>query len=44
MLVWNFLKRFAAKQGKTIYQIKHELLLNYLKSELKYPSIKMKVI
>ena len=44
MLVWNFLKRLAVKIGKTIYQVKHELLSDYLVSELKYPSIKMKLV
>ena len=44
MLVWNSLKRFAVKTGKTIYQVKHELLSDYLVSELKYPSIKMKLV
>ena len=44
MLVWNFLKRFASKIGKSIYQVKHGLLSKYLTDELKHPSIKMKVI
>ena len=44
MLVWNFLKRFASKIGKSIYQVKHGLLSKYLTDQLKYPSIKMKVI
>ena len=44
MLVWNLLKRFATKIGKSIYQVKHGLLSKYLTDELKHPSIKMKVI
>ena len=44
MLVWNLLKRFATKIGKSIYKVKHELLSKYLTDQLKYPSIKMKVI
>ena len=42
--VWNLLKRFASKIGKSIYQVKHELLSKYLTYQLKNPSIKMKVI
>jgi len=44
MLVWNFLKRLSVKIGKTIYQVKHELLSDYLGSELKYPSIKIQLV
>ena len=44
MLVWNHLKKIATHTGKTIYQLKHQLLSEYLVSELKYPSIKMTVI
>ena len=44
MLVWNLLKKIATKIGKSIYQFKHELLSKYLTDQLKYPSIKMKVI
>ena len=41
MLVWARLKHLAYKAGKTIYQIKHEQLSNYLISELKNPSVPM---
>ena len=41
MLVWNHLKRFAFQAGKTIYQLKLGLLSDYLKSQLKNPSILM---
>lgn len=44
MLVCNFLCILSVKIGKTIYQVKHELLSDYLGSELKYPSIKIKFI
>jgi Transposase DDE domain len=41
MLVWNHLKRLAFQAGKTIYQRKLGLLSDYLKSQLKNPSIPM---
>ena len=44
MLVWNFFKRLAVKLGKTIYKIKHELLSDYLRKELKKLTIKFKAI
>ncbi|NEP83100.1 MAG: transposase, partial [Okeania sp. SIO3B3] len=44
MLVWNYLKIQARKIGKTIYQIKNELLSNYLINEIKYPAIKFKIL
>ena len=44
MLVWNYLKKLANVLGETIYQMKHKLLSKYLVSELKFPSIKMKLI
>ncbi|NEQ76689.1 MAG: transposase [Okeania sp. SIO2C9] len=44
MLVWNNLKKLAYILGKTIYQLKHQLLSKYLVSELKYPAIKMTAI
>ncbi len=44
MLVWNFFKRLAVKIGKTIYQVKHELLSDYLLQELKNPTIKFRGI
>ncbi|NER07872.1 MAG: hypothetical protein F6K17_37640 [Okeania sp. SIO3C4] len=44
MLVWNHLKKIATLTGKTIYQLKHQLLSEYLVSEPKYPTIKMTVI
>ncbi|MBD2196459.1 MULTISPECIES: IS701 family transposase [Calothrix] len=41
MLVWVRLKNLAYKTGQTVYQIKHNLLSNYLIQQLKRPSIPM---
>ncbi|ACC80830.1 hypothetical protein Npun_F2240 [Nostoc punctiforme PCC 73102] len=41
MLVWVRLKNLAYRTGQTIYQIKHNLLSNYLIQQLKCPSILM---
>jgi hypothetical protein len=41
MLVWVRLKNLAYSTGQTIYQIKHNLLSNYLIQQLKRPSILM---
>jgi hypothetical protein len=41
MLVWNQLKRLAFQLGNTIYKLKSGLLSDYLKSQLKNPSIPM---
>ena len=41
MLVWVRLKNLAYTTGQTIYQIKHNLLSNYLIQQLKRPSILM---
>jgi hypothetical protein len=41
MLVWHHLKRLAFQAGKTIYQLKFGLLSDYLRSQLKHPSIPM---
>jgi hypothetical protein len=30
--------------GKTIYQLKSELLSNYLKKELKYPALRLALV
>lgn len=40
LLVWTFMKKQAQKLGKTIYQIKHGLLDDYMKQQLKSPNIK----
>ena len=39
MLVWLRLKNLAYKTGETVYQIKHNLLSNYLIEQLKRPDI-----
>lgn len=44
ILVWTFLKKTARSMGKTIYQLKSELLSNYLKQELKYPAIRLALV
>ena len=41
MLVWLRLKNLAYKTGETVYQIKHNLLSNYLIEQLKRPDIMM---
>ncbi len=40
-LVWVRLKEVATQTGQTIYQLKHGLLDDYLRQQLKNPSIKM---
>lgn len=39
LLVWTRLKSIAYKTGKTVYQIKHEMLSSYLIEQLKHPSV-----
>ncbi len=41
LLVWSRLKSLAYQSGKTIYQIKHGLLHDYLVVQLKNPSVQM---
>lgn len=41
ILVWTFLKKKAYLVGKTVYQLKHELLSEYLKKELRFPTLKL---
>jgi hypothetical protein len=41
MLVWIRLKQVAQDSARTIYQVKHGLLSEYLRQQLKSPSIKM---
>ena len=41
ILVWVQLKRLAQQSGKTIYQLKFGLLSDYMRSQLKQPSIRM---
>ena len=44
ILVWSFLKKTARLMGKTIYQLKSELLSDYLKKELKYPALRLALV
>ncbi|GCL39106.1 hypothetical protein SR1949_42280 [Sphaerospermopsis reniformis] len=44
MLVWLRLKNLAYNTGQTIYQIKHNLLSNYLIGQLKRPDIAMSMV
>jgi hypothetical protein len=41
LLVWTRLKTIAYQSGKTVYQIKHGMLSNYLIEQLKHPSVPM---
>ena len=41
LLVWIRLKTLAYETGRTVYQIKHGLLHDYLVQQLKSPAIKM---
>lgn len=41
-LVWVRLKALAAQTGRTVYQLKHGLLDDYLICQLKNPSLKMR--
>jgi hypothetical protein len=41
MLVWVRLKQVAHETGQTIYQVKHGLLSDYLRQELKSPRVRM---
>ena len=44
MLVWKLLKRLAVKIEKTIDQVKHELLSDYLSQKFKKPTIIFRTI
>lgn len=39
LLVWNCLKKNAYATGKTVYELKHRLLDNYMRQQLANPSI-----
>lgn len=41
MLVWSRLKHLAYQSGRSVYQIKHGLLDDYLVGQLKNPSVQM---
>jgi hypothetical protein len=44
ILVWNHLKNLSYLTQKTIYQLKTELLSDYLAQELKFPSVRMQLV
>ncbi len=44
MLVWHHLKRLAFQSHTTIYQLKSGLLSDYLRTQLKSPSIPMLLV
>jgi hypothetical protein len=44
LLVWTFLTKMAQIVSQTVYQIKANLLSDYLRQELKYPSLKLRFI
>lgn len=41
LLVWSRLKTVAYQTGKTIHQIKHGMLSDYLIEQLKHPSVQI---
>ena len=41
MLVWVRLKQVAYETGQTIYQVKHGMLSDYLRQQLRSPSVQM---
>jgi hypothetical protein len=41
LLVWVRLKALAAQTGRTVYQLKHGLLDDYLMQQLRNPSLRM---
>jgi len=41
LLVWSRLKTIAYQTGRTVYQIKHGMLSDYLIEQLKHPSVQM---
>lgn len=41
LLVWTRLKAIAYQTGRTVYQIKHGMLSDYLIKQLKHPSVSM---
>ena len=41
ILVWVRLKQVAQETQRTIYQVKHDLLSDYLRQQLKSPTVKM---
>jgi hypothetical protein len=44
VLVWIRLKAIARKAGTTVYRLKHNLLSDYMRQELRSPSIRMNFV
>jgi hypothetical protein len=44
LVVWTFLNKVAQTVSQTMYQLKANLLSDYLRQELKYPSLKLRFI
>jgi hypothetical protein len=44
LLVWTFLTKMAQRVSQTVYQLKANLLSDYLTQEIKYPSLKLRFI
>lgn len=43
MLVWVRLKQIAHEAQQTVYQVKHGLLDDYLRQQLKSPAVQMRL-
>ena len=43
ILVWVRLKQVAVETHRTVYQVKHELLSDYLRQQLRSPSVQMRL-
>ena len=43
MLVWVRLKEVAFETQRTVYQVKHDLLSDYLRQQLKSPTVQMRL-
>jgi predicted DNA-binding ribbon-helix-helix protein len=41
MSVWAFLKKIAKNTQKTVYQVKHQLLDEYMKAQLSSSSLRI---
>lgn len=41
ILVWVRLKQVALETARTVYQVKHDLLADYMREQLRSPSVKM---
>jgi hypothetical protein len=42
-LVWGYLKHVAHQTARTVYQVKHDLLSDFLRRELRHPQVKMRL-